>query len=62
VRNRGPIIEFALVMILITVLSGVARSVVPDLHQLLRFGLVVLVTVPVVLAVHAVLARYDAGS
>ena len=55
--NRGPIIEFSLVMILIIVLSAVARSLLPDLHQLLRFVLVVLVTVPLVLIAHAVMAR-----
>jgi Na+/proline symporter len=46
-RDRRAIIEFALLMILLTVLGGVARSVLPDVHQLLRFALVVAVTVAV---------------
>ena len=52
-RDRRAIIEFALLMILLTVLGIAARAVLPDVHQLLRFALVVAVTVGVWLAVRA---------
>jgi hypothetical protein len=58
-RDRRVIIEFALLMILLTVLGAVARSVLPDVHQLLRFALVVAITVAVWLAARAVLARFE---
>jgi NitT/TauT family transport system permease protein len=46
-RDRRAIIEFALLMILLTVLGIAARAVLPDVHQLLRFALVVAVTVEI---------------
>jgi O-antigen ligase len=58
VPNRGPIIEFSLVCILLIVLGALTRSLLPDVHQLLRFAITVAVTVPLVLGVHALMARY----
>jgi hypothetical protein len=58
-RDRRPIIEFALIVILMTVLGALARSAFPDVHQLLRFAGVAVVTVGVWLAVRAVWARYE---
>jgi hypothetical protein len=58
-RDRRQIIEFALIIILMTVLGGIARNVLPDVHQLLRFALVALVTVLVWLAARVVLRRYE---
>jgi hypothetical protein len=58
-RDRRAIIEFALIIILMTVLGGIARDALPDVHQLLRFALVVVVTVLVWLAARAVLRRYE---
>jgi hypothetical protein len=52
-RDRRAIIEFALLMILLTVLGAVARAVMPGVHQLLRFALVVAATVAVWLAARA---------
>jgi hypothetical protein len=46
-RDRRAIIEFALLMILLTVLGIAARAVLPDVHQLVRFALVVAVTVAI---------------
>ena len=56
-RSRGPIIEFGLIVILMTVLGAIARELLPDWHQLGRFALVVAVTVPLVLGAQAVRAR-----
>jgi hypothetical protein len=58
-RDRRTIIEFALLMIVLTVLGAVARSAFPDTHQLVRFAGVVVVTVALWLAVRAVLARFE---
>ena len=58
-RDRRAIIEFALLIILLTVLGGIARDVLPDVHQLLRFALVVLVTVLVWFAARLVLRRWE---
>jgi hypothetical protein len=57
--DRRVIIEFALLMIVMTVLGGIARNVLPEVHQLLRFGLVALVTVLVWLAARLVLRRFE---
>jgi Na+/proline symporter len=58
-RDRRAIIEFALLIIILTVLGGIARNVLPDVHQLLRFALVVVVTVLLWLAARVVLRRYE---
>jgi hypothetical protein len=42
-----------------TVLGIVARSALPEVHQLLRFALVLLVTVAVWFAARAVLRRFE---
>ena len=42
-----------------TILGAVVRSALPDVHQLLRFVLIVLVTVAVWFAVRAVLRRFE---
>ena len=55
--DRRAIIEFALLMIVLTVLGVLARRVLPDVHQLVRFAIVAGVTVAVWLAVRAALAR-----
>ena len=44
-------------MILLTVLGVVARQLLPDVHQLIRFAIVAGVTIAVWLVVRAVLAR-----
>ena len=44
-RDRRQVIEFASIVIFMTVLGAVARSALPEVHQLLRFVLIVLVTV-----------------
>jgi Na+/H+-dicarboxylate symporter len=58
-RDRRLIIEFASIVIFLTILGAVARSALPDVHQLLRFVLIVLVTVAVWFAVRAVLRRFE---
>ncbi len=58
-HDRRTIIEFALIMIVLTVLGIVARDVLPDVHQLLRFALVVVVTVALWLLARAVLRRFE---
>ena len=55
--DRRAIIEFALLVILMTVLGAIARSALPDTHQLVRFALVVAVTVAVWLAARTLLRR-----
>jgi len=55
--DRRAIIEFALLMIVLTVLGVVARQLLPDVHQLIRFGIVAGVTIAVWLVARAVLAR-----
>ena len=55
--DRRAIIEFALLVILMTVLGAIARSALPDTHQLVRFALVVAVTVAVWLLARAALRR-----
>jgi len=57
--DRRAIIEFALVVIVMTALGAIARSALPDTHQLVRFAGVVVVTVALWLAVRAVLARFS---
>jgi hypothetical protein len=57
--ERRTIIEFALLMIVLTVLGIVAKAVLPEAHQLLRFALVVVVTVALWLGARAALARYE---
>jgi hypothetical protein len=57
--DRRAIIEFALLMILLTVLGAVARQVLPDVHQLIRFAIVAGITIAVWLAARAVLGRGD---
>ena len=59
--DRRAIIEFALLMILLTVLGVVARDLLPDVHQLLRFAIVAAVTVAVWLVARAALARAGAS-
>jgi hypothetical protein len=46
-------------MIALTVLGILAKAALPEVHQLLRFALVVLVTVALWLAARAVLRRYE---
>jgi hypothetical protein len=58
-RDRRMIIEFALIMIVLTVLGILAREALPDVHQLLRFALVAAVTVALWFAARAVLGRYE---
>ena len=58
-RDRRQIIEFASIVIFMTVLGIVARSALPEVHQLLRFVLIVLVTVAVWFAVRTVLRRFE---
>jgi hypothetical protein len=58
-RDRRAIIEFALIVIVMTVLGAIARSALPDTHQLVRFGGVLVVTVALWLAVRAALGRYE---
>ena len=58
-RDRRFIIEVALIVIVMTVLGAIARSALPDTHQLLRFALVLVVTVALWLAARAVLQRYE---
>jgi Na+/H+-dicarboxylate symporter len=60
-RDRRLIIEFASIVIFMTVLGAVARSALPGVHQLLRFALIVLVTVAVWYVVRAVLQRFEQG-
>jgi hypothetical protein len=55
--DRRAIIEFALLMIVLTVLGVVARQVLPDVHQLIRFAIVAVVTIGVWLVARAVIAR-----
>jgi hypothetical protein len=63
VRDRRFIIEFALIVIAMTVLGAVFRDLFPDVHQLVRFVMVLGVTIVLWLAVRAVVARFDgAGS
>lgn len=57
--DRRTIIEFALLMIVLTVLGILAKAVLPDAHQLLRFALVVVVTVGLWLGARAALSRYE---
>ena len=57
--DRRAIIEFALVVIVMTTLGAIARSALPDTHQLVRFAGVVVVTVGLWLTVRAVLARFE---
>ena len=58
-RDRRQIIEFAAIVIFMTVLGAVGRSALPGVNQLIRFVLNVLVTVAVWLAVRAVLRRFE---
>lgn len=58
-RDRRQVIEFASIVIFMTILGAVARSTLPGVHQLLRFVLIALVTVAVWLAVRAVLRRFE---
>jgi len=58
-RDRRQIIEFASIVIFMTIMGAVARSALPEVHQLLRFALIVLVTVAVWFAVRAVLRRFE---
>jgi len=58
-RDRRQIIEFAAIVIFMTVLGGGGRSALPGVNQLIRFVLIVLVTVAVWLAVRAVLRRFE---
>jgi hypothetical protein len=53
--DRRAIIEFALLMILLTVLGAIARQVLPDVHQLIRFAIVAGITIAVWLAARALL-------
>jgi hypothetical protein len=57
--SRRQVIEFASIVIFMTVLGAVARSALPEVHQLLRFVLIALVTVAVWFAVRAVLRRFE---
>jgi len=56
-RERRAIIEFALLMIVLTVLGIAARAAFPDVHQLLRFAGVAVVVVALWLAARALLER-----
>jgi hypothetical protein len=56
-RDRRAIIEFALIVIVMTVLGALARSAFPDTHQLVRFAGVLVVTLALWWLVRAVLAR-----
>ena len=58
-HERRTVIEFALIMIALTVLGILAKAALPAVHQLLRFALVVLVTVALWLAARAVLRRFE---
>lgn len=58
-RDRRQVIEFASIVIFMTIMGAVARSALPDVHQLLRFALIVLVTIAVWFAVRAVLRRFE---
>jgi uncharacterized membrane protein len=58
-HERRTVIEFALIMIVMTVLGILARDVLPDVHQLLRFGLVLVITVALWLLGRVVLRRYE---
>jgi hypothetical protein len=62
VHDRRAIIEFALIMIVLTVLGVVARRLLPDVHQLIRFAGVALVTVALWLVARALVARYESRS
>jgi len=55
--DRRAIIEFALLMIVLTVLGVVARQILPDVHQLIRFAIVAGVTIAVWLVARALIAR-----
>jgi Na+/H+-dicarboxylate symporter len=57
--SRRQVIEFASIVIFMTVLGAVGRSALPQVNQLIRFVLIVLVTVAVWLAVRAVLRRFE---
>jgi uncharacterized membrane protein len=59
VRDRRMFIEFALVVIVMTALGAIAKSALPDVHQLLRFGMVVVVTVGLWFVARAALGRYE---
>jgi len=59
VHERRTVIEFALIMIVLTVLGIVAKAALPEVHQLLRFVLVVLVTVGLWVVARAVLRRHE---
>jgi hypothetical protein len=58
-QDRRAIIEFALIVIVMTVLGAIARSALPDTHQLLRFAGVLVATVALWLAARAVLRRFE---
>ena len=58
-HERRVVIEFALIMIVMTVLGILARDVLPDVHQLLRFGLVLVTTVALWLVGRVVLRRFE---
>ncbi len=60
-RDRRLIIEFASIVILMTVLGAIARSALPEVHQLIRFAMVVVVTVAVWFAARAVLQLFERG-
>ena len=58
-RDRRAIIEFALIVIVMTVLGALARSAFPDTHQLVRFAGVLGVTLALWLLVRAVVTRLE---
>ena len=58
-HERRTVIEFALIMIVLTVLGIVAKAALPEVHQLLRFVLVVLVTVGLWVVARVVMRRYE---
>jgi hypothetical protein len=58
VQDRRAIIEFALIVIVMTVLGAVARSALPDTHQLARFAIVAAVTGALWLGARGILRRF----
>jgi hypothetical protein len=58
-RDRRMFIEFALIVIAMTVLGAIAKSALPDVHQLLRFAMVLVVTVALWGVARAVVGRYE---